>query len=200
MGIEECKVFDKDGKLKEIISKEKCSEHFWENDIVFGTVSARAKNAEKAFQHHEQQNYVCLKCNDLFKAKEPRTYCHTPCTDPAEKLVKFKKEHHLIYCKLCEKAFMPINTRQIYCNNPCISRSKRRYDLLKKSIKCRLCKKVFTTIGKEKYCNKPCNRYLAYKTKHIKERRIKDSPRGTVPWDEPYERRKLGDDHGRKIT
>lgn len=120
MPIEECKVYDSKGKLKRKISSEECKELFWENIPVWDrTVIKTSKR--KQLVKDRTQNWVCVECKETFKATVERSYCHTPCTDPNEDVVRVDMIMKPRICEnyKCKKTFKPNRSRQIFCHDPC---------------------------------------------------------------------------------
>ena len=160
MGIEQCKIYDSNGKLKKVISAEEGSKRYWSN------YTKENDSFRKLGSKPEPTQFLCKECNKLFTSTVKRGYCYTPCTDPKADVVRADIPMKPRICEnyKCKKTFKPNRSRQIFCNDPCTSHPS----ILKtpKSRKCKQCQKVFLVEGKTKYCNNPCTRYTAYGLKN----------------------------------
>jgi len=158
MPIEECRVFDAKGKLIRTISSKEGSKIYWEAYVK--------ENSDFRITSKTIIQLTCKECNKPFKATAERKYCYTPCTDPKESRVRADIPMKPRICEnyRCKKTFNPVRSRQIFCNNPCVSRPS----VLKipKTRKCKQCKKVFKVESKTQYCNNPCTRYTAFVLRH----------------------------------
>lgn len=72
---------------------------------------------------------ICRSCKKEFLGSKSRVYCNDPCYDPS------RKKEFLAYdpkpCKLCEKEYVPRDSRQVFCQDPCsyqMHRDKLRQD------------------------------------------------------------------------
>ena len=176
MGIEECKVYDANGKLKKTVSAKECTDHFWEDGFGLDTFGILKTNKRKEIVASRTQNWVCIECKNTFQATVSRPYCCNPCTDTNEDSIKIHK-FTIKNCALCNKQFHPKTPRHIFCNNPCVSQAKKRLDEAVKTVSCKLCGKPFQTTGKFKYCQKPCSRWGAWNQKQKKLRRANNESR-----------------------
>jgi hypothetical protein len=172
MAIEECRVYGPDGKIKRVISAEECAEMFWADGAGLDELILKPGASTKKKLASKNRSLLCIECKEVFIATQDRTHCHNPCTDPLEKSTRIDPKYSSRLCEQCKKEFTPSNGRRVYCHDPCISKTHARKIALLKRIPCKLCNQIFQTTSKFKYCNMPCNRYLAYTTK-IKARKAK---------------------------
>ena len=151
MTIYECKVFDKHGKLKRIISQEEATDSFWGNadfdydimDLEAPIVTAKTQQRNQNNKFHGKRipsrEITCVVCRKkLLVLTWNQIACSKECKDILD--VKRRKnisiaKRVIVECRLCGKPFETPRVKRIYCQDPC-TRNLWKKEQRKKGIKC----------------------------------------------------------------
>lgn len=186
----EMKVFDGNGVLKRVDSKEKCLKQYWRE---FEDVTIRVHDEESlkaaggilvpGLNRSRTTEKVCKFCKEKYMGKANTKYC------PDRKGLEDSKQCRNMYyaniractgyedrvCVRCEKVYKPKNSSQKLCHSPC--KRKRETDSKKHKYKCVICYKTFHSKMPRRlaqYCHNPCNRTLMVTKRSQKAKAGKD--------------------------